>query len=131
MGEARASPQRAPVGGDRRGGAGRDQWTVRGALRPAAPGACPRCTVSVKLQQLAGHRNLITQPCPFPTSPPVPGRLLLGEDAEQRQPLAKWERDGEDAARFRRSGILLLFFSPLPGRLDPPSPLLETAILAS
>lgn len=54
-------------GGDRRllrvGGAGRGQWAVRGALRSAGP----RCTVSVKLQQLTGHRNLITQPCPFPT----------------------------------------------------------------
>lgn len=72
-----------PFGGHRRllrvGGAGRGQWAVRGALRTAAPSAGPRCTVSVKLQQLTGHRNLITQPCPFPNplgpgEPPARGR---------------------------------------------------------
>lgn len=53
----------------------RAQWAVRGALRTAATSACPRCTVSVKLQQLAGHRNLITRPCPFPLSSPPPPRV--------------------------------------------------------
>lgn len=71
------------LGGARRllrvGGAGRGQWAVRGALCTAAPSAGPRCTVSVKLQQLTGHRNLITRPCPFPTplgpgDPPARGR---------------------------------------------------------
>lgn len=69
--ESRGRRGPGTFGGARRllrvGGAGRAQWAVRGALRTAAPSAGPRCTVSVKLHQLTGHRNLITQPCPFPT----------------------------------------------------------------
>lgn len=130
-------PQRAGVSGDRTpsagtggsGGAGRGQWAVRGALHTAAPSACPPCTVSVKLQQLAGHRNLITRPCPFPT-PLVPRRLLPGENVEQRRPRAKREKDGEDARRLCGCGTPPPLISPLPGHpVPPPSPLRETAIL--
>lgn len=86
----------------------RAQWAVRGALRTAAPGACPRCTVSFKLQQLAGHRNLITRPCPFPHSHAGPG-----EAPEEKRPFVQREKRESCAAL----GLPCL----LPGRSAPPS----------
>lgn len=115
-----------PFRRDRRGGALSMGRVGRAAT--TAPSAGPLCTVSVKLQQLAGYRNLITQPCPFHTYPLfiVPGRLLR-EEAEQRQNGRKMGMMRED---FVALGLCRASCSSFPGVLPPPSPLLETAILA-
>lgn len=122
-------PRRGPAVPARRG-AGRGQWAMRGALRTAAPRAGPRCTVSVKLQQLTGHRNLITHsPAPFPPAS-VLGSLLLGDDTKRRRPSAQRERDGENVQRFRGSGTLQPLLSLLAAGPAPSSLLQRAAILA-
>lgn len=104
----------------------RGQWAMRATLRPAALSACPPCTVSVKLQQLAGHRNLIIQPCPFPTHP-LPGArgsFCSGKNRSKGSPTRNGRGMEEIHKDFVAPGLCRLLLFPCP----PLCPLQEAAV---